>query len=624
MKNIIHITLTIILITISTLNTPNLSAQDNDTHESIMLPDNAAARLGKGRIYDMQYTEDGTRLAVATSIGIWLYDTIDFREVYLLKGHQKYAEFMAFSPDGKTLASAENSGTVILWDTETGVPELEFKSSGGAINIIFSDDGDTIGILGADGSFRLWDPDTAEEKQTFEDIIDFRVHGIFSIAFNPNDFMIATGHDNGKVSITDPFTGDNIHTLEGHEDFASTLGFSADGSLIASGHWQNIHIWDTDSGELKLHLDEYVGIDNLTFSPDGSLLASNSGYGDIILLDTNTGEQRKVLKGHSGQGLRIAFSSDLRTLASASVDGSVRIWNVFTGQEIHNFANHFGNFTCFDISADGKTVVAPTYDLTVCLWDLESANLDTTFDKEGYFGVAEIAFNPSDTIIATASYGNFISVWNRETGEQMHTLKGHEDDVTTAVFSPDGKTLATGSWDRTIRIWDVDTGKQLRMWEAHNNILNQIVFSPDGTTLASASDDMTVRLWDPKTGTQKQVLKGHESKVSSVAYSPDGTTLASADKTKSIRLWNATTGEFTRNLDVDASDAVCIAFSPDSSVLAVGKQSGDVQLIEVGTGESLHQFIGHLNAVTEIAFTPDGTQVVSRCDDGILYVWNAN
>lgn len=623
MKNIIHITLTITLLITTTLYTPTLFAQDNDIHESIRLPENAAARLGKGRIYDMQYTEDGTRLAVATSIGIWLYDTIDFKEIYLLKGHKNHAEFMAFSPDGKTLISAESSGTVIVWDTETGVPELEFKSSVGAINVSFSDDGDTIGILGGDGSVRLWDPDTAEEKQAFEDIIDFAVQGIFSTAFNPNNFMIATGHDNGNVSITDPFSGLNQHTLEGHKGFVSTLGFSADGSLIASGDWRNIRIWDTDSGDQILHHNEIIGVGNLTFSPDGSLLASSSANGDIILLDTNTGEHRHVMKGHTGRGLRIAFSSDLRTLASASVDGSVRIWNVFSGEEIHNFPNHFGNFTCFDISADGKTVVAPTYDLTVCLWDMESGNLDTTFDKEGYFGVAEIAFNPSDTIIATASYGNFISVWNRETGEQMHTLKGHEDDVTTAVFSPDGKTLATGSWDRTIRIWDVDTGKQLRMWEAHTNFVNQVLFSPDGTTLVSGSDDMTIRLWDPETGTQKQVLKGHESGVSSVAYSPDGTTLASADKTPSIRLWNAATGEFTRTLDVDASVAICIAFSPDSSILAVGKQFGVVQLIEVATGNSLHQFIGHLKPVTDIAFTPNGTQVVSRCDDGILYVWNA-
>ena len=160
----------------------------------------------------------------------------------------------------------------------------------------------------------------------------------------------------------------------------------------------------------------------LTFSPEDSLIASGGIRGDIRLWDVATGEQQQELKGHTKRVTDIAFSSDLRTIASASVDGSVRIWDVFSGKELHVFDGHFGNFTCIGVSPDGSKVVAPTHELTVCLWDVESGKLNTTFDKEGYYAVNEVVFHPTKNMIATASSGRFISLWDRDTDKRITML----------------------------------------------------------------------------------------------------------------------------------------------------------------------------------------------------------
>ena len=615
LKNITYsILITLILATTSTF------AQEKK--RDFEIPEGVIARLGNGQINDMQYTQDGTRLAVASSMGIWLYDTINFKEIYLLKKHKGNVYFMAFSPNGKTLASADGGGTTHFWDTDTGEHIRELKIFRRTIKIFYSADGDKLGILGTEGSVRLWDPITGTEMQVFDNIEYFSSRGFFSFDINPNNFMIATGGRRGVVNVLDPFTGKTEHTYEGHEGTVRTVMFSPDNKLIAAGDNQNIRIWDTESGEQKLHIDNIDGVRNLTFSPDGSLFACNKANGNILLFDTATGKIRKELVGHSESVIRIAFSSDLRTVASAAKDGSVRIWEVFSGEQKHIFEGHFGNFSCIDISPDGKTVLSPTRDKKVFLWDVTSAKVEKTFLKDDLFPYAEIDFNPSGTIIAGASYGNFLSVYDRKTGELLKTMKGHEDYVISVTFSPDGKTIVSGSSDKTVRLWNTDTWEEKMVLDGHEAQVTSVAFSPDGTMFASASLDTTVRLWDANTGAEISVIDGHAPNFSKVIFSPDGTTIVSVDSTPTIYLWDAGTAEQKKVIKSDEFGVHSVAFSPDGNVLATGNESGVVQLFDVGSGESLRKFPGHQRLVTDIEFTPDGNRLVSRCEEGILYVWD--
>ena len=616
-KHIITSTLILLILTI----TPHIQAAE----KGFELPDGATARLGKGRIYSMQYTEDGTRLALATSMGVWLYDTIGFTEIYLLKKHKnRYAEYMAFSPDGKLLATADRIGTIHLWNTDTGNHKKGLRIQGGIVKIVFSRDGETFSILGARGSLQVRDTLTWEEKHNMSDILNYGEQGIYSLALSPDSFNIAAGDRNGLVSIYDPFSKSKKHELEGFEHIITEVALSSDDNFVVATNFRTIGWWDTNKEEIKHLIDRDLNVTALTFSPDDSLIASGSQVGDILLWDVNTGEQRQQMKGHTAKVIDIAFSSDLRTVASASVDGSVRIWDVFSGKELHVFDGYFGNFTCLDVSPDGKTVVAPTHDRTVCLWDVESAKLDTTYDKEGFFSVAEVAFNPTQNIIATASYGKFISLWDRDTDKLIKILKGHKDHVFSADFSPDGKTLVSGSKDMTVRLWDVDTLEEKQALEGHELAVTSVAFSPDGTTIASGGKDAIVRIWDANTGAKKHVLEGHELGVLSVAYSPDGTTLASVAETENIHMWNVATGKSNNLIVSDESALSSVVFHPNGKVIATGSRLGVVQLFDVNSGESLRKFESHLQRVTDLAFALDGAKLISRSDDGILYVWDVS
>lgn len=493
MKNIIISTL--ILITITT----HVQAADR----SIELPDGAEARLGKGRIYSMQYAEDGTRLALATSMGVWLYDTITFTEVYLLKRHKRrFAEYMTFSPDGKILATADGTGIVHLWDTDTGEHQHQLKSQEGIVKIVFGSDGATFAMLGSSGSVKLWDALTWVEKSEFKNILNYAAQGIYGVTISPDSFNILAGHQHGLVSIFDPFSNTKKHEFEELEGMVTEVAFSSGDQLVAGADFSSLCWWDTESEELKHIISEKLYVTAITFSPDDSLIASGSQLGDILLWDVSTGEQQQEMKGHTAKVIDIAFSSDLRTVASASVDGSVRIWDVFSGKALHVFDGHFGNFTCLDVSPDGSKVVAPTHDRTVCLWDVETGKLDTTFNKEGFYAVAEVAFNPTNNMIATASYGKFISMWDRDTDKLLKMLRGHKGHVFSAAFSPDGKTLVSGSEDMTVRLWDVDTLEVRHVLEGHELAVRSVAFSPDSTTIASG-----VRMQSSESGMPTRVLK---------------------------------------------------------------------------------------------------------------------
>ena len=589
------------------------------------LPEGATARLGNGSIFHMQYTQDGTRLALTTSIGIWLYDTINFTPIYLLKKHENDAIYLAFSPDGSILATAEHPGVIHIWETDSGEHKHELMNEGGVNHIIFSNDGEKLGALGVDGSIRFWDTITWEEIAVYPDLVHLHKQNIRGLDLSSNSFLLALGDVNGKISVMEPISGKEIQTYNQHNGLVVDVKFSTDDELLASagGVDNTIHVRDNLSAELKLSIENQPGADKLTFSPDNSHIAYRIYTGDIILRDVQSGQQRQVFKGHKRRVVDIAFSSDMRTLASASEDGTVRIWNVFTGEQLHVFKDHFGRYTCFDVSADGKTVAMPfSYPPIACLWDITSGKLDKSMHIDVSNIVYDTAFNPAGDIIAAACYSENISLLKRDTGSLQKNMEGHDAFVSTIDFSLDGQLLASGSSDKTVRLWDAITMEEKHVLKGHKLGIRCVTFSPDGTTIASGSQDKTVRLWDANTGAENMVFDKHESDVLRVAFSPDGATMASVANTPEIYLWDADTGEPKKVIDGDNSGVTSVVFHPDGKVFATGGQSGVIQLFDANSGESVRKFLGHWMKVKDLRFTTDGNKLVSLCDNGILYVWD--
>ncbi len=170
-----------------------------------------------------------------------------------------------------------------------------------------------------------------------------------------------------------------------------------------------------------------------------------------------------------------------------------------------------------------------------------------------------VAFTPDGRCVASNSGDNTAKVWNAETGQEVHTLGGHTNEVTSVAFSPDAKRLATGSDDKTVKLWDAETGHELRTLKGHTSAVTKLAFSPDARRLASASRDNTVKVWDAERGEERLTLKGHGDAVWSVVFSPDGRRLASGSWDQSVKVWDAESGHELRTLEGDER----VAFSPD-------------------------------------------------------------
>ena len=294
---------------------------------------------------------------------------------------------------------------------------------------------------------------------------------------------------------------------------------------------------------LIANLEGHTGwVSAVSFSPDGTLLASGAEDDTVILWDVTTRKQIANLEGHTGWVSAVSFSPDGTTLASGS-SGTITLWDVATRKQIATLEGYIGWVPAVSFSPDGTLLASGADDGTVILWDV--ATRKRIANLEGHTGwVISVSFSPDGTLLASGADDGTVILWDVATRKQIATLEGHTGWGTSVSFSPDGTFLASGSrsWDDTIILWDVATRKRIATLEGHMDgwytfPVTSVSFSPDGTLLATGGWDGTVILWDVLKR-EKIVAFGHTAEVNVVSFSPDGTTLAAGGADGTILLWN--------------------------------------------------------------------------------------
>ncbi|KAA6408308.1 MAG: hypothetical protein FRX48_08050 [Lasallia pustulata] len=357
-----------------------------------------------------------------------------------LEGHSDWVNAVAFSPDGKQLASGSGDMTVRIWDAATGAT-----------------------------------------LQTLEGHSDW----VSAVAFSPDGKQLASGSSDKTVRIWDAATGATLQTLEGHSDVVNAVAFSPDGKQLASGSVDmTVQIWDTATGATLQTLEDHsVGVQAVAFSPNGKQLVSGSEDMTVRIWDAATGATLQTLEGHSGWVQAVAFSPDGKQLASGSEDKTVRIWDAATGATLQTLEGHSGWVQAVAFSPDGKQLASGSDDKTVRIWDAATgATLQTL---EGHSdGVQAVAFSPNGKQLASGSDDKTVRIWDAATGATLQTLEGHSGWVQAVAFSPDGKQLASGSEDKTVRIWDAATGATLQTFEA-STVITRLSYSNDGSIVTN-------------------------------------------------------------------------------------------------------------------------------------------
>ena len=532
-----------------------------------------------------------------------------------------YGDSVAFSPDGKMVATTGSFYAVLLFNTSDGsLVKVLTGHTNDVSSVAFSPDGKSLASGSKDGTINLWDVSTGTCIKT----LTGHSYEVYSVAFSPDGKLLASGGWDGTIKLWDVSTGSFIKTLTEQTGCVYSVEFSPDGKLLASGSSDNtIKIWNVSDGScIKTLTDHTGGVLSVAFSPDGKLLASGSYDQTIKLWDVSTGTCIKTLEGHTYGVNSVAFSPDGKLLASGSLDWTVKLWDVSAGACTKTLTDHTDSVYSVAFSPDGKLLASGSYDKTIKLWDVSTGTCIKTLEGHTY-GVNSVAFSPDGKFLASGSYDKTIKLWDVSTGSCIKTFTGHSDEVYSVAFSPDGKLLASGSWDNTIKIWNVSDGSCIRTLTGHTDRVNSVAFSPDGKLLASGGWDGTIKLWDVSTGSCIKTLTGHTSLVLSVAFSPDGKLLASSGGgyyDAAIKLWDVSSGTCIKTLTGHSSGVWPVAFSPDGKLLASGSYDTTIKLWDVSTGSCIKTFTGYTREVYSVAFSPDGKLLASGGWDGIV-VW---
>jgi WD40 repeat protein len=572
-----------------------------------------------GNILSVAFSPDGKLLATGDAIGeIHLWQIADGKQLLTYEGHKSWVRSVAFSPNGSTLASCSSDYTVKLWNVNTGecVKTLE-EHIDQVYSVTFSPDGQILASGSEDQKVKLWDVSTGQCFRTLQNHTD-RVR---AVAFSADGKTLASSDQ--VVRLWDVATGQCIKTLHGHIDCVRSVSFSPDDQiLVTGGEDTEVRLWNVSTGQciktLQGHTDR---IWSVSFSPDGTKLASASDDQIMRLWDTRTGLCLKTLQGHANSVRSVAFSPDGQTLVSGSFDQTVRLWDIHTGECLRTFQGYANPVRSVTFSPDGQTLVSGSIDQTVRLWDVGTGQCLKTF--QGHTdGVQSVAFSPDGTKLASGSDDQTAKLWNVSTGQCLRTLHEHSSWVWSVAFSPDGQILASASRDQMVILWDVTTGQLLRTLQNHADEVHSVAFSPDSQILASGSDDHTVKLWDVSTGQCWKTFDEHTNCVRSVAFSPDGSKFASGSDDQTVKLWDVKTGQCLKTLQKHTGRVRLVVFSPNGHTLASSSDDQTVKLWDVATGECLQTLHEHISGVWSVAFSPDGQIIASGSEDQTIKLWN--
>ena len=645
------------------------------------LPKYAKARLGKGGTWSMQFSPDGTQLALSCPTGVWFYDVKTGKELSLFIAKRGT---LAFSPDGRFLA--KDGDQFQLWEIATQ-REVPLKADFPDANVLrFSNDSKTLVYLGKDGDkvFML----NVETGKNTEIKLQKESPSLHLHDCALAEGKIAIGKRDGSLALWDTHTGEKLSTLREkgksvdmpnyftETNRAISLEFSPDGTRIASGNLDTtIHIWDTTTGEELRILQEAVegsnmwsisevdgkeivnnpmkneGYDRpsaLAFSPDATLIACGSEDSTVKLWHTITGELIATFTGHLSDVNHVTFSPDGNILASGSSDGTVRLWDVNTKEALQTrIIGHMWIMTA-SFLGDSSKLTSVFSNGIITNWDLRNSEkttiqTKTTLQEPLFWGTyRHQVLSPDGTILANHGIQSDPS----QSNYGSHVLRltdvntGHEDatfpDFGGTVFSPDGKTFA-GRGGNTIRLLNTETGETHSIStsghdedsDEHTPHIASLVFSPDGKKIVSGTMGGHLQIWSVETGEKLSAFfeetppKGsmYQEAIRSLVYSSDGALLA-VGSTKRLRLIGS--AKQTRLKEIvygpgEYNDT--FIFSPDDTILIVGSGGGRIELWDVATGDKLTSLDGHTVSVGDLKFSPDNKTLMSVGGGNIL-LWD--
>jgi WD40 repeat protein len=449
---------------------------------------------------------------------------------------------LAFSPDGKTLASGSNARTIIIWDVATGNRLTTIHSPVGIWFVAFSSDGKTLlsqsEQKSEEHSYRYWEVASGNElKNSSPPLSSFRLpwqtpDGKLTVRYSEEETSLKI-FDSG---------GHQVRVLEGHEGGVRRAIFSPGGNILASGGWdRTVRLWNLNGKEQTRVLGKHGSfVSSLAFSADQKILASGSADLTIKLWDVTSGRELRTLRGYSINSFPLAFGRD-NGLLLANTGARAHVWDLRKGRKLASARIHKGTIHIVLFSRD-RGVFATSDESTagITAWTRNSTQLD---DYRRALKLPNVIFPADvDDWVDYAESDKTIKLWNGDDGTLKKQLGGNAGEITSLAFSYDSKVLASGSEDHTIKLWKLNSEEEPLTLKGHNADVSAVAFNPTGQFLASGDSDGNLKLWNLTT-LKEMPLAGNVrgDRIISIVFPADEKSLISFEGALTdlkIRIWD--------------------------------------------------------------------------------------
>jgi WD40 repeat protein len=511
----------------------------------------------------------GCGLVAGGSDEVTLYETATGQMNVAFSGFP-WVTALAFSPDGRLIASGHDNGSIRIWDIEKRQKIHSLADAHKSVSALaFSADGKTLASAGEEKSIHLWDVANGEPRRTLSGHKD----RIPALAFHPLQPRLFSAGWDTTVRVWDAGTGEPIILLNNHASQVHTIALSPGGHLLASADSaDSIHLWDLERNrDVKVWAGNGAEVRCLAFSPDGRRLACGGADRVILLKDVHRDESS--VGPFEGMGLRggVALTPNGSRLLSLSPGSSLRVWETESGKQATEL-QEAGVLRAFALSPDGKTVAGslaievPEERLkyggtgipSLFLWDAQTGKRRLLLDGQTP-PITTLAYSPDGGLLASASYmKGDVWLWNTTTGQPALIIPQAVEScsIEAMAFHPKGDYLAVGGidWmatsgsDGAVALWDLKEKAQTHLFGRGTTCM---AFHPNGTRLVTAGLMRTIQVWGMPDGDLIAELKGHTEAVTCVAFSPDGRWIASSGDDHHVRLWDGASYALAATIPLD-------------------------------------------------------------------------
>lgn len=539
----------------------SISIWTTDTHAEQV----ESGKFISGDVFRSALSSDGKILVVGAGNTIYLWDLVNHRQLgNPIQAHSENISALAFSPDGRIIASAaQQENVVVFWDAGTqqqlGEP---IKGVNDDINdIAFSPDGNLIAVAGETtnkfgaGGKRIAPNKTDNAVALFNvvtrnlaaPLLTGHKDSVECLAFNKKGDRIASGNYGGDIIVWEVKSNKPLMTLSGHHARVYSVAFSPAGEQLASSGAVDhaVYFWDLKTGKqivstLVAHTNDVTSV---SFAPDGSLLASGANDWRVALWDLTVRHPAvRPFSGDPQSPFTVALSPDGKLVAAPADDNSIILWEMDSLKQLGpRLKAHEKIIRSIAFSPDGKTLAAGAADGFLSLWNVESKNLKMHPIKISDKEVWSLAFQPLTNLLACGDEEGSITLIDVTTGQQIkEKISGNVKGIFTLAFNPKGDLLVSGGADDTIKFWDISQNKQIGdAIKANQQYVKTLAFSPDGLLLASGGQDGSIKFLNPLnhelTGS---ALLRHTLQVSSLVFHPSGKMLISSSLDRSVIFWD--------------------------------------------------------------------------------------